>query len=288
MFCLRYKHRIKSLPAVLCQEGNNTDQNVLCQKIYALVAAAPENSFHGAYRFYDQPLVGFASACDPLFADLKKPSIVGHLFRAPAEWLSGAVTVISMFLPFSEEVRRSNYPSGSTSEQWMHARFKGEEFANQVRKFVTEEIIATGNCAVAPTIQSDFKADFTAYTSSWSERHVAYIAGLGTFSLNRSLITERGAAGRFASVITDLYFPPSPRLYSDPFQNCLYSREGKCGACIERCPSGAITPDGKDKYICHQYLFVQNPMQNFNAQFGYPYSACGKCQTKVPCEQQIP
>ncbi|MBS3948906.1 MAG: epoxyqueuosine reductase [Dethiobacter sp.] len=264
------------------------DSKILCQKVTELLIAAPENSFHGAYRFYGQPLVGFASATDPLFLDLKKPEIVGHLLRTPREWLPDAATVISFFLPFSEEVRRSNYPPGPASEQWMHARFKGEEFANQVRKFVIQTLIDAGGRAVAPAILPEFIADFTTCTSNWSERHAAYIAGLGTFSLNRGLITEQGMAGRFASVITSLFFDPSPRPYTHPFQNCPSTNDGKCGACIKRCPSGAIKPEGKDKYVCQQYLRVENPMKEFSVPFGYPYSACGKCQTGVPCEHRIP
>jgi hypothetical protein len=29
-------------------------------------------------------------------------------------------------------------------------------------------------------------------------------------------------------------------------------------------------------------------MKEFNEKHNYPYSACGKCQTKVPCEDRIP
>ena len=36
-------------------------------------------------------------------------------------------------------------------------------------------------------------------SSAWSERHAAYVAGLGTFSLTRALISERGMAGRYGS-----------------------------------------------------------------------------------------
>jgi len=35
--------------------------------------------------------------------------------------------------------------------------------------------------------------------SSWSERHAAYAAGLGTFSLNDALITPKGIAHRLGS-----------------------------------------------------------------------------------------
>ena len=73
------------------------------------------------------------------------------------------------------------------------------------------------------------------YASNWSERHVAYVCGLGTFGLSKGLITERGMAGRFGSIVTDAELAPTPRKYSDPFEYCT-----KCGACQFRCPAKAI------------------------------------------------
>lgn len=37
------------------------------------------------------------------------------------------------------------------------------------------------------------------FTSVWSERHVAYVCGLGTFGLSRGLITEKGQCGGSAA-----------------------------------------------------------------------------------------
>ena len=56
-------------------------------------------------------------------------------------------------------------------------------------------------------IQSNEKGDY----SDWSERHIAYVAGQGTFSLSDGFITERGIAHRCGSVVIDLKLPPSPR-----------------------------------------------------------------------------
>ncbi len=56
--------------------------------------------------------------------------------------------------------------------------------------------------AVFPTVDPRFK--IINRRSNWSERHTAFIAGLGTISLNCSLITKAGAAGRLGSVITNL------------------------------------------------------------------------------------
>jgi len=260
----------------------------LMSSMAALTQTSPANNRNNEYLYYETPLIAVASASDPLFAEMKHPQAVGPLFRLPSEWLPSAVSVVSYFLPFSLKVRQSNYSPGTASPEWLHARFPGEEFNNIMRSFVISETEKAGGLALSPVIDPGFVSDYANYTSSWSERHVAYIAGLGTFSLNRGLITKKGMAGRFGSVITDLKLPITRRPYDMTFQYCPFLNDGSCGACIDRCPIAAISPSGKDKYTCHQYLFVKNPMKDFNQAYGYPYSACGKCQTAVPCEDMIP
>lgn len=267
--------------------GEAMDKELLTKNMSDMVLNDPDNTHNGDYRYYDPPLLGFASAADPLFSEFKT-DIVGNHFRAPLEWLPVAVTVISYFLPFGEHVRISNRASGLASPEWLHSRFKGEEFNDKMRRFVITELQNSGAKALAPVIEPDFISDFTRFTSNWSERHVAYAAGLGTFSLNRGLITPKGMAGRFGSVITDYYFEPSARPYAHPFKNCKFTDNRNCGACIKRCPTGAITEAGKNKAVCYDYLRNRNPLEHLNREFGYPYSACGKCQTRVPCEHQIP
>ena len=127
--------------------------------------------------------------------------------------------------------------------------------------------------------------------SNWSERHIAYAAGQGTFSLSDGFITERGIAHRCGSVVTTAELPPDARTATGPFANCLYYADGSCGNCIERCPAGAISEKGHDKIKCGAYLhdIGYDPQQFAN---GYDLersvAGCGLCQTKVPCEGRNP
>jgi len=249
----------------------------------------PGNYLEKNVRIFDPPLVGFCRADDPLFADMKEERIVGALFRSPEEWLEGAATVISYFLPFSEELRRSNYKGETISVEWQHGRFKGEDFNKKLRRLLLQELEKSGGRAVAPALESGMFVDHKKFRSNWSERHVAYIAGLGTFGLNRGLITKKGMAGRFGSVITDLQFAPTPREYSGPFEYCPAMTGDSCGSCISRCPAGAITEERMEKAACHHYTHHEAPfLSEIKQRFGYPYSACGKCQTGVPCENGLP
>ena len=113
--------------------------------------------------------------------------------------------------------------------------------------------------------------------SRWSERHAAYVCGLGTFGLSRGLITPKGTAGRFAGIIVDTELAPDERPYTGVYDYCV-----KCGACAGRCPVGAITVEyGKNNALCSRYLDKMG--ERYAPRYG-----CGKCQTGVPCEHRIP
>jgi epoxyqueuosine reductase len=224
----------------------------------------------GMMRIWDQPLIGIASAYDELWRKLQQPDAVGSQHLLPQEWLPGAQTVISYFLPFTKLIRQTNVAAGLPSTEWLYGRYEGEIFNNALRSFVVDLFTQAGAGALAPGLDKRFAVVNS--RSNWSERHVAFVAGLGTFSLNRSMITSLGAAGRFGSVIVDSKLAPTQRLYKNIDEYCI-----KCGACIARCPVGAITDSGKDNKICARYL--NEVLAKYKPRYG-----CGKCQTAVPCE----
>lgn len=229
----------------------------------------------GLERIFDIPLVGIADAKDKLFCELKKPDVVGEHYLLPGEWLPGTKSVLSYFLPFSEDVRRANRIGELPAIEWLYGRIEGEAFNHELLRFIVDLLKRIGYEAAAPAIDSRFQV--VEKRSNWSERHTAYIAGLGTFGLSKSMITKKGCAGRFGSVVTSVELPPSPREYKGIYDNC-----NMCGACISRCPSGAIKKEGKDVFVCSHYLDTQI-MPRFSPRYG-----CGKCQTAVPCEFGIP
>ncbi len=228
----------------------------------------------GEVPIYDYPLLGVAAAEDALFSSLKEETAVGPQHCSPAEWLPDAQGVISYFLPFSKKIREANRRQGIASDEWMIGRIQGEEFNNALRDELVNYFAATGYTAISPARDSRFTV--INRRSSWSERHIAYIAGLGTFSLSRSLITRCGSAGRLGSVIVNFALTPTNRNYTKQDEYC-----SNCGACILRCPPLAITEEGKDNAICSAYL--DRVLARYRPKYG-----CGKCQTGVPCEDKIP
>jgi epoxyqueuosine reductase QueG len=249
------------------------DFDTLVKQVTDFVATSPLNKAEeiGLKRIFDQPLMGIASADDSLFEQLRNPEAIGPHHLLPGEWLEGARSVIAYFLPFSVEIRKANAESDFPAVEWMYGRIEGEALNSALRAFLVNLLRENGAQAMAPGLDSRFAV--VNRRSNWSERHIAYTAGLGTFGLSKGLISKRGSAGRYGSIVTSLELATTPREYSEVYEYCTM-----CGECIMRCPSGAITMEGKDHQICSNYI-DNVVLPKFSPRYG-----CGKCQTTVPCE----
>jgi epoxyqueuosine reductase len=249
-------------------------------------------------QYWDTPLVGFVSGDAPLFKQYKK--IIGRFHFTPQEIFDltfgkkkhpKKLSVISWVLPTSEDIRKSNrketqYPS----LLWSHARNFGEEFNVKLRDHIVSLLKKKGYQAVAPMNSPRFTrlvSRKVGLASNWSERHVAYACGLGAFGLSDGLITAKGKAMRVGSVVTDLPLKPSEKPYPHHRANCLFYFDKSCMVCAARCPAGAITEKGHDKNKCSEY--ARNVVGAVKrAEYGVEIAGCGLCQTKVPCEFEIP
>ena len=116
--------------------------------------------------------------------------------------------------------------------------------------------------------------------SRWSQRHVAYIAGHGTFGRNNMLISDQGCAGRYYSIVTTLPVPPDSRPEGE---RCLHKRNGSCGLCMARCPMGALSPEGFLRERCYARC-----MENMALQGPDGEDVCGKCLAGLPCSHRCP
>ncbi len=273
------------------------------------VAASASNhlpAFNGD-PIFDEPLVGFADGDDAIFQDYK--AIIGDFHLTPREALaiylqdkeSGGekqppkVSIISWVLPITHETRLSlRRETLVASLRWNHTRWQGQELINELSNYMVSLLEELGYQAVAPDLMNSFKVrDLpNGRASNWSQRHIAYAAGLGTFSLNDALITPRGITIRCGSVVSDLALPPSPRVYENHLANCLFYQGESCRRCIDRCPADAINEQGHDKKKCREFLNNEQAaiLKRLGREEGYlgRYPGCGLCQTKVPCEYRIP
>jgi epoxyqueuosine reductase QueG len=262
------------------------------------IRRSPENSLKNeeSEPAWAEPLIGFSSGNDSLYGRFKDD--IGDFYWVPPEIFKEAfhvepqsLTVISWILPQTEATKRDNrkekaYPS----ERWSRSRNFGEQANVALARHVAESLQQAGYRALVPTLSPNWKwqtSERYGFASNWSERHAAYAAGLGTFSLCDGLITPKGKAMRCGSVIADIRITPTPRPYEDHRAYCLFYSKGKCKKCIARCPVGALSEAGHDKLKCRNFLF--DVVADYaKARFGLTSYGCGLCQTGIPCESGIP
>jgi epoxyqueuosine reductase QueG len=273
-------------------------ERVIREEIIRYVRESPENRFPDSdHPYFEEPLIGFAAADDPLFCDYKQ--IIGEFHLTPTEIMENtygigngkAKTVICWILPISGTTRAGNRGQDlMPCREWALTRAYGEQFNSRLRLHLAETLQFWGAQAVAPLLSGMWRPVMDpriGMASTWSERHAAYAAGLGTFSLNDGFITERGIAHRCGSIVTDEMITPTERTSSNPWSNCLFCRDGSCGLCIQRCPVGAISGHGHDKGKCQEYVYGKL-RRSAGELYGVMETGCGLCQTKVPCESRVP
>ena len=246
----------------------------------------------GASTFFEPPVVKIASADDHWFTDFK--TVIDPSHWTPQEALNllypdaTAKTVISICCPNSQAAREGNRKETERPcELWARIRSFGDQALQNIRNQLARWLQEHGVAAVAPFQQDDYKLAVTNLRSRWSERHVAFVAGMGTFGLSGGLITEHGIAHRLASVVTSLELPVDVRPYGDDITAWCT----KCGACRRRCPAGSIgnTLAERDKTKCKEYQ-MKNIASTRSDTYGWMDFAigCGLCQTAVPCEYKRP
>lgn len=237
---------------------------------------------------FEEPIFGVSAANDDIYKTFKRAEVIGENFMLPEEWLPEARSVISFFLPFTKRVRSSNRGDPErTSPEWLHARIEGQAFLNAYTDTLKAYFASRAVSSCVPATDPRFAVKSTVLppenhkamhiASNWSERHIAYASGLGTFCLTRGLISEKGVAGRYGSIIVSEEIEPDARPYTGVYDYCI-----KCGACVKRCPAAAISLEhGKNQLKCKQWMDITK--QKYGPRYG-----CGKCQVGVPCEGSIP
>ncbi len=248
---------------------------------------------------WDAPQFAYARGDDLLFDQLKND--IGEFYWTPAEAYllaypdeeiaPSSLAVICYILPQTKATRvdqaiETEFPA----ERWARSRFHGEEFNCALRLHLAERLTQAGYPALAPERLPGFdyrQSERFGIASNWSERHTAWVAGLGTFGLSDGLITRVGKAVRFGSVVVKMNLAATPRSYEGHQDWCLWYAKGSCGACMKRCPVDAITDEGHDKPKCFDYIRnVTTPYVRDH--YGTGATPCGLCQVKIPCESRSP
>jgi epoxyqueuosine reductase len=234
----------------------------------------------GTTTEYREPLVGFAAADDPRFAELRR--IVHPTHMLPGDLLPGARSVVSFFLPFAPWVLQANAGHREqVAAEWAVAYVETNALIGRITGHLIEDLAGRGIRAAAEPATHNF--DPASLVSRWSHKSVAVIAGLGSFGLHHLVITDAGCAGRFGSLVLDAELPVAT---VQPRERCLYFHDESCLECVLRCPVAALaTNEPFDRQSCWQRcLQVAREFEHIGLA-----EVCGKCAIG-PCslESAVP
>jgi len=290
----------------------NKDLQIFLEKLFSSSALnrLPEN--FGGGRIFSTPLFGVARGDDPIVQKYKEVVSLKHL--TPTElWLASglpdkenlasSIRIISIICPYVKKIRDESIKAKEMpAEIYSIGRNYANEFKIDIVKQTVKFFQEQGFQATGGMISEAFNI-LKNFRSTWSERHIAFAAGLGTFSLHEALISEVGCNIRLCSVITDAPLDITPRKSDDPYANCLFYAKGTCRKCAERCPAGAITEKGHDKFKCYNYgrkvakymikrlgPILKPHVRRIEGQLipQKPPVGCAFCQFGVPCMDKNP
>jgi epoxyqueuosine reductase QueG len=252
------------------------DHAVIEQRIVDFVASYPAGA--RTETVWREPIVGIASAEDPLFDQLKQ--IIRPTHATPREVLPGAKSVVAYFIPFSERLHRENFEAEHyASRSWAVAYLETNRLISDVNEHLRIDLESRGHrvAVIPPTHNFDQKS----LLSDWSHRHVAYAAGIGRFGVHHLMITEKGCTGRVGTFVTDLALEPSRPLDQE---FCLHKAGIDCLQCVQRCRYAALSADGFDRHACYRQCLANDRYHE-----GLDLvEVCGKCSAMVPCSVTNP
>ena len=226
---------------------------------------------------WEEPLVGFAKANDPLFLELR--SAISETHKLPIDLLEDAETVISYFIPFQKEIAQSNAGGENCSEKWATAYIETNKLIAALNNCLSQELEKANFKSVILPPTHNF--DTERLISDWSHKHIAFIAGLGNFGLHQMLITEKGCCGRLGSLITNAKIEPTRR---PDKEFCLYKYNQSCQKCVENCVFEALKVDSFDRHKCYE-ICLSNAKSYSKSGLA---DVCGKCVCVVPCSFDNP
>ncbi len=243
-------------------------------RIVAAIESTVEKASGQADRAsaWKTPLVGFADAANPLFGQLKTAVRPSH--GLPGDLLPGARTVIAYFLPFDPAIPRSNHRGAFSSETWAVAYIETNRLIAEINQRLNRLLKQEGFRGTRLPATHNFDAE--QLMSDWSHKHVARIAGIGSFGHHHMLITDQGCCGRLGSVVTDAVIAPTPR---NERERCLFKFNGSCRRCEKRCPIEALGEEPFHRHACYDRLLVNASLHEAHGLA----DVCGKCAAIVPC-----
>ncbi len=197
----------------------------------------------------------------------------------PRRLLSDARTILVVAMNYCPPTR----PKG-----WTLARYAlGQDYHDvlrsrlgELRRRILEKLaVSSGLEAPLPTDFIEQNGRICVDTAPVDERYWAQRAGLGWQGRSGQLILPQGGTYFFLGL---LLLTPEADTYDEPATN----RCGNCRACVEACPTGALTGDGTlDARRCLSYLTIEHrgPLpEGTGKRMGTCLYGCDRCAEACP------
>ena len=230
-------------------------------------------------NYWKEPIIEIISVKNPELNVLKKIISNDHLL--PYDILPEARSIISFFIPFQDIIVNSNIGGIMASKEWSIAYIK----TNELIKIINDKIeeLMKQNGYKTGKIPATHNFDKNKLISNWSHRHIAYIAGIGTFGINNMLITMNGCCGRFGSIIISYEFKEYKEI-KNVKEKCLNKINGTCGICQKKCVLNAYQNNNFNRHICYEQCLKND---EYHKAEGFS-QVCGKCLVGLPCSIKEP
>jgi len=230
-------------------------------------------------NMWKEPLVGIISAGDERIKILKTAVSDEHFM--PFDIFPDAKSIVSFFIPFHESIVEGNIGGELASEAWAKAYVKTNDLIGEINSNISG--LMGKNGYKAGKIPATHNFDAVKLISNWSHRHIACLAGLGTFGINNMLITKNGCCGRFGSIIINCELSGYFRTGGIK-EKCLHKTNRNCGICQTRCTAGAWENDAYNRKLCYEQCLKN---AEYHKEAGYA-DVCGKCLVGLPCSTREP
>lgn len=213
----------------------------------------------------DIPMVGVAST-DRWNTPLFDPWIPEEFY--PQSIFPEAVSVIVIGLPVSLPVIETT-PSIYYHELYRTINTMLDQYGYRLSNFLNNK--GYSSIFVPRDGYGDISILIENPVAFFSHKHAAYLAGLGNFGVNNTLLTKAyGPRVRFTSIFTSADLPPDPLMEKDL---CI-----RCMDCVKCCPVGAINEDDYPKGIIDKKLCARYSEKLRNRYI----SPCGVCIKVCP------
>lgn len=232
---------------------------------------------NGKGPLWRTPLLAVADAADPLLETIR--GMMDPAYHRPEDFLPGVTRILCFFVPFVPELPESNRGGELASPEWAAAYIDTNRFIGEAAAHLAAALEQGGYRAALLPATGLF--DPVRLVSTWSHRHAAYVAGLGTFGRNNLMITGAGSAGRFGTLFTNAPLAVTPR---PDREYCLHKRGIPCRICLDRCVFGALTETGFDRDLCYRQCTLNAARYEHLGKA----DVCGKCLTGLPCLYRVP